>query len=1710
MGIRLSMNKIYNIFAVLLFMAMITNYANAQTNQRYYWVGGGINNYWGTIGNWSNTSGGMPAVGITNAPTNVNTVIFDQNSFLNGDTVIIIDGAVQCDSLIVQNCTKKPYFNFANNTQNNISINGSMFLQKGTILSGYNIPIIKFVSSRAEETLFTDSLTINGNILLHGGINTVWNLDGYTQFNEISIVDGAFNVLGNDLYVTSNFSYNGNANVNLRGKNIIGGSYFLVGNGNIDLDSINIYAHFSYNGNGNVEMSNATIFLGNFYLYGNGFLRLDNTKAIDAYNINIGTNGGMSLINSNISCYNWVYSGINISAAQSANSLIKAGRDFYTTAANYNNVELYSEGTISGGTYNKVSILTDNPFIIINILTDTLLIFGKGSYCIANNTVNILKYFEAKPQACGGQLRLYSSNSTYPYMLTFGSTAVVDIQKALIHDLTVNRAITAVKSHDWGNNTNITFTTPDAGRDLYWTGGTGDWNDPAHWRLDNNSPANCIPTLVDNVFFNAASASGGQAFTIQAASNAYCNSMTWTVVPRYSSINGNASIYINGSLTLHNNMAFNLNTTYFTGDLPTNTITSNGVLLGSGFLYFQSVSGMGKWKILDNLQTRDIYFNRGYLDLNGHNVSLDNFYCIPDNNISGFSGKSSSRTIDFHNSTISCNNWSYVGGQQITSLYSANSLILVNNSSTSKGDDYYYNVNHIGANGANQCYGGTSYFNKIIFDNTIQGTLNSGSGAIYPDSLVFTRNTTYYIYDSLPVRKYLSTPILNPCDKNTKLKGYNDAIILMATNNPVLADRVRVQNTEITDINILNGPYDVMNCNILGTSTGWNNIGNNASGNNNRFYWVGGTGYWSDPAHWANTSGGVGGSAGCIPTDSNTVVFDNNSGLASKGQYLYECVYLDVLAYCDSMLWIGADTLRPYFITQNNSTVTINGSLEMQRRMTFYDISLYFVSNRPNETVKTNGVALFNLSFNGTSTFTLLDTLLSTGNCYFSKGTLDFNGQYVKANSFNGDTRSVGGLLNIKNSEIHIYYSWYYIGDLLADNSIIYCRQTMTAEQTTTYTAHYHNVELYYNSGISSINNGKYNKVNILSPANITKIETDTLILSAAANYIYQFGDTLRVNKAYFGMGTPCKQIYLQSQSETIQAVFDIKAAAANFPNDTLLIDYVYLHGIKALTGSNNAKLKKGSKSPDVNKAGASWGYGIGTDNYNLAWAAMETYNAGGSTYFGEDRIVPCLNGFPYTLYSDNFLPSYGATFEWRKDNLTSAIIASTPVYAVMDSGTYYLTVNYGNACMVTDDIHFSIISIDSIRETICYGETYSGWNLVNLDSAGLYISHYISSTGCDSLVYLTLSIHPQVDTTRINTYICKGEVYDPNGFNETAEGFYIRTTPNINGCDSVITLNLSYYPDIDTTFIHANICQGSYYTQNGFNENQAGIHCLTVQSIKGCDSLTVLNLTVNPVDNTTLNATICDGNVYVFFGQNLTTAGTYTHTLSNQYGCDSIIELILSINHVFITPIVASICQDMPYSFAGKYLSTAGIYRDTLQTLHGCDSIIELTLSIDSLIPDFEITTTGILCEDKHVELMANVNDVNYQWSTGETTQSISVSEEGLYSVHIEAGLCQTDKDIEVTCPCKMLLFNIFTPNGDGFNDTYIPEITFELHSFSMVIYDRWGSVAYKTNNFIPWDGKVNGKEASAGVYYCVVEYSNKNAPDKKCIAQSSITLVR
>ncbi|MBR6132493.1 MAG: gliding motility-associated C-terminal domain-containing protein, partial [Bacteroidales bacterium] len=81
-------------------------------------------------------------------------------------------------------------------------------------------------------------------------------------------------------------------------------------------------------------------------------------------------------------------------------------------------------------------------------------------------------------------------------------------------------------------------------------------------------------------------------------------------------------------------------------------------------------------------------------------------------------------------------------------------------------------------------------------------------------------------------------------------------------------------------------------------------------------------------------------------------------------------------------------------------------------------------------------------------------------------------------------------------------------------------------------------------------------------------------------------------------------------------------------------------------------------------------------------------------------------------------------------------------------------------------------------------------------------------------------------------------------------------------------------------------------------------------------------------------------------------------------------------------------------------------------------------------------------------------------------------------------------------------------TPNGDGFNDVFEPQLEGDFVNIEMEIYDRWGKRVYRQK----------GKEAPRwdatgmpdGVYFCAIDYWCATSAKKRQRTNTSVTVVR
>ncbi len=155
----------------------------------------------------------------------------------------------------------------------------------------------------------------------------------------------------------------------------------------------------------------------------------------------------------------------------------------------------------------------------------------------------------------------------------------------------------------------------------------------------------------------------------------------------------------------------------------------------------------------------------------------------------------------------------------------------------------------------------------------------------------------------------------------------------------------------------------------------------------------------------------------------------------------------------------------------------------------------------------------------------------------------------------------------------------------------------------------------------------------------------------------------------------------------------------------------------------------------------------------------------------------------------------------------------------------------------------------------------------------------------------------------------------------------------------------------------------------------------------------------------------LCEGNSYEFGDETITEAGIYSKTFETVDGNDSIIVLTLISSSPVSVDIDETICNGEIYTVGNQSFSEAGTYAITLSTIHGCDSVINLTLSINEL--DLGISQDG-------TTLIANTTGASYQWLDcndnsvidGATERSYTGTEGVSYAVIVDDGYCSDTSD--------------------------------------------------------------------------------------------------
>lgn len=276
-----------------------------------------------------------------------------------------------------------------------------------------------------------------------------------------------------------------------------------------------------------------------------------------------------------------------------------------------------------------------------------------------------------------------------------------------------------------------------------------------------------------------------------------------------------------------------------------------------------------------------------------------------------------------------------------------------------------------------------------------------------------------------------------------------------------------------------------------------------------------------------------------------------------------------------------------------------------------------------------------------------------------------------------------------------------------------------------------------------------------------------------------------------------------------------------------------------------------------------------------------------------------------------------------------------------------------------------------------------------------------------------------------------------------------------------------------------------------------------TIVDAAGCGATDSLEIQVNPNPVADFTGTdVCEGDETSFINQSTVTSGSISEW-SWDLG-DGNTANTTNTQNVYATSgdYDIALLVETGFGCVDSTIGTVSVFENpTANATHEAQS-----LTVDFITDLLSGEQVMWFIEDTS---FTNISTVNYTFPDSGTYQVLVVTtnENGCidslwYSLYVEGV-----PEYEVA--------NVFTPNGDDFNEVFQPE-TYAISESDFKVYNRWGRPVYKFEGSIVdqgliwgWDGKVNGKaDAAEGTYYYILSMKGLDGNNYK--EQGTVTLVR
>ena len=437
--------------------------------------------------------------------------------------------------------------------------------------------------------------------------------------------------------------------------------------------------------------------------------------------------------------------------------------------------------------------------------------------------------------------------------------------------------------------------------------------------------------------------------------------------------------------------------------------------------------------------------------------------------------------------------------------------------------------------------------------------------------------------------------------------------------------------------------------------------------------------------------------------------------------------------------------------------------------------------------------------------------------------------------------------------------------------------------------------------------------------------------------------------------------------------------------------------------------------------------------------------------------------------------------------------------------------------------------SFTSVTLSACPGSTVN-YNGVDLPVGTVQPFFLVNAFGCDSTVTVTVTpAQPSSGTATLQA--CPGGTATYNGVDIPVGTTQIVTLVNAAGCDSIVTVTVNQLPASAFT-LEVSVCPGETYLYQGVQIPAGQTQNFTLTNYLGCDS--VVTVIVHEIQNPqgAMQVSVCPGATFEISGIQIPIGATQMVHLTSVSGCDSVVMVSVTAHpNASLALTTTESCPNAadgtlqinpnggtpPFEYSidnGIDWQPETLFEDlpagpyTVKMRDGTGCIFENAMEITSLPEVAFGALFGVIpCDSTEITLSpellsGDASQLKFLWSTGETTQSIRVSDAGTYTFSAQRidGLCDATTGsaavewAELSAEQSLIYVpNVLSteasdPENAAFRPRFAAGLTILKYDFR--IFDRWGTEVFQTKDMSEsWMGTFKGNKLRPGVWVWIME---------------------